>query len=204
MVPRRVHVEQPVVGAPVRLPGAASDVADLLEQLLRGAQEPGAPQHGRVAREGAVWARGYTGRELPPRRGRRVRGRRGERERKALARDLSPGAGRQRMGDELRVRQRAVRRVGRRGRGSVGVEGRGRRPRGGRWRARRVGREPQLLASAVLRHVVELPRGLAEQQVLVVVVVVVLGAAAPVPTARRRGHVSPAHERRGSVRTGKK
>jgi hypothetical protein len=183
-----VHVEQALVGgAPVRLRGPPAHVADLLEQLLRGPQEPGPPEHGRVARERPVRPRGAAGELLPPRRGRgRVGGRRGEREREVLARDLSP-ASRQRVAHELRVRQRgAVRGVGRRRGGRVGVEGR--RPGAAvRVRARGVvGREPQLLAPAVLWHVVELPRGLPQRQV---VLVSVLRTAAPVSTARCRGHV---------------
>lgn len=74
------------------------------------------------------------------------------------------------------VRQRgAVRRVG--GGGRVGVEGhRGQRPGPRRGRGvRGVRREPQLLAAAVLRHVVELARrGLAKQQLVLVLVLMLV------------------------------
>uniref|UniRef100_A0A0A8ZRP1 Uncharacterized protein n=1 Tax=Arundo donax TaxID=35708 RepID=A0A0A8ZRP1_ARUDO len=194
-VPRRVHGVHVLVGAPAHQHGPLAHVADLLEQLLRGPQESGPAEHRRVAREGPVRARDGPGAaELPPLRGRRrVRGRRRQREREVLARDLGPAAG-----QRVRVRQRrAVRRVGRRRRGRIAVERRcRRRPRAGRGRrVGRVRREPQLLAPAVLRHVVELPRRLPEHQVLVLVL-----AAAPVSAARRGGHaVRAAHERR--VRT---
>uniref|UniRef100_A0A0A9F8P0 Uncharacterized protein n=1 Tax=Arundo donax TaxID=35708 RepID=A0A0A9F8P0_ARUDO len=93
-----VHVEQPLVGAPVHgLRGTPAHVADLLEQLLRRPQEPGPAEHRRVAREGPVRARDCPGAAaellLPPLHGRRVRRRRGQREREVLARDLGPAAG---------------------------------------------------------------------------------------------------------------
>jgi hypothetical protein len=87
-----LHAEHTLVGERVQVRGPSADVTDLFEQLLRGAQEPGPPEDGRVARERAVRPRGYPRGELPPRRGRRVRGRRREREREVLARDLDPGA----------------------------------------------------------------------------------------------------------------
>lgn len=70
----RIRVEQALVrGAPVYSRCRASHVADLLEQLLRGGEEPGPSEHRRVAGEGPERARGRGG-ERPPRlRGRRVR-----------------------------------------------------------------------------------------------------------------------------------
>jgi hypothetical protein len=172
-----IRVEQVLVGdAPVDARGRASRVADLLEQLLRGREEPGPPEHRRVARERSV-------RPLPPR---RRRGRVG-RERQVLRGEA--------VRHELRLRRQrgAVRGVGRRRGGGVGVERR-RRRRWGRWprtgvvevrvRGRVVvrgvrRREPQLLAPAVLRHVVQLPgdvlRAVLHKE-LAVAVAVLLGA----------------------------
>jgi hypothetical protein len=106
-----IRVEQVLVGdAPVDARGRASRVADLLEQLLRGREEPGPPEHRRVARERSV-------RPLPPR---RRRGRVG-RERQVLRGEA--------VRHELRLRRQrgAVRGVGRRRGGGVGVERRRRR-----------------------------------------------------------------------------
>jgi hypothetical protein len=204
----RIRVEQGLVGCgPVHVRGRAPHVADLLEQLLRGGEEPGPAENRRVAGEGPEGARGGAKRPTGLLRG-RVRGRGGEREREVLRRDLR----RERRGeavavrrDELRLRQRgAVRGVGRRGGGRVGVEPRRRRRprrpgvllvlvlRGGSGGVRGrvvVRREPQLLAAAVLRHVVELLRGhvlcmvVVQQEVAVGVAVAVGLGAAPRPSA---------------------
>jgi hypothetical protein len=181
----RIRVEQVLVGdAPADARGGASHVADLLEQLLRGREEPGPPEHRRVAGEGSV-------RPLQPRR-RRGRVGRGGRERQVLRRDL--------RGEAVRH----VRGVGRRRGGGVGVERR--RRRRGRWprpgmvvvrvrgrvvlvrRVRR--REPQLVAPAVLRHVVQLSSDVLRvvvQQELAVAVVLVLGVGAVPARGGRHG-----------------